>query len=80
MIEEADRILIFSGEGEHGTWEVFHGVRTVRALKYRLARERCGGDRWASAWVSEQKGKFRVYDQVDLEKGEIVGTREVDNV
>jgi hypothetical protein len=44
-------IHITSGEGENGTTEVFAGKRTERAVKLRLTRERCGGDRWARAAV-----------------------------
>jgi len=50
QIEEASLILIFAGEGERGTWKAYHGKDTVRALKMRLTKERCGGSRWASAW------------------------------
>jgi hypothetical protein len=48
QIEDASLILIFSGEGERGTWEVYNGKDTVRAIKMRLTKERCGGDRWLS--------------------------------
>ena len=40
-------IYIVSGEGEIGSAEVYTGKLTVRALKSRLTRERCSGDRWA---------------------------------
>jgi hypothetical protein len=53
---------ILSGEGEIGTWEgPIH--TTVRGIRARLTRERCGGDRHASAWelvpecTVEQYGK-----------------------
>jgi hypothetical protein len=40
---------ILSGEGIKGTWS---RVETTRlGLKQRLTREKCGGDRWAKAWV-----------------------------
>ena len=42
-------IRIVSGEGAVGGSEVYNGKRTVRALKSRLTRERCNGDRWARA-------------------------------
>lgn len=45
----AHPIHIVSGEGEEGTVEVYNGTRTARAIKMRLTRERCGGDRWARA-------------------------------
>lgn len=44
-------IHIVSGEGEEGTVEVYAGKRTARAIKMRLTRERCGGDRWARAVI-----------------------------
>lgn len=40
-------INIVSGEGETGTVEAYTGKRTARAIKARLTKERCGGDRWA---------------------------------
>jgi hypothetical protein len=45
------RIFIVSGEGDGGTYhrELYTGKRTQRAIKARLTRERCGGDRWACA-------------------------------
>lgn len=42
-------IRIVSGEGEEGTDEIYEGKRTLRALKSRLTKERCDGDRWAKA-------------------------------
>lgn len=44
-------IHIVSGEGEQGTVEVYTGKRTERAIKMRLTRERCNGDRWARAMI-----------------------------
>lgn len=44
-------IHIVSGEGEVGTVEVYTGTRTDRAIKMRLTRERCHGDRWARAMI-----------------------------
>ena len=40
-------LKIVSGEGENGTAQDYAGAKTVRAIKSRLTRERCGGDRWA---------------------------------
>ena len=40
-------LLIVSGEGEHGTEEDYDGEQTVAAIRERLTREMCGGDRWA---------------------------------
>lgn len=47
MIDASDEIEIISGEGEDGTREDYEGARTARAIKARLAKERCNGDRWA---------------------------------
>ena len=41
------KIEIVSGEGESGTVELFAGKHTVKAIRARLTRERCGDDRWA---------------------------------
>lgn len=45
------KIIIQSGEGENGSFEIYTGKRTERAIQLRLTRERCHGDRWAKAWV-----------------------------
>lgn len=42
-------ILILSGEGERGTWHLYKGKKSVRAIKCYLTKERCHGDRWAKA-------------------------------
>ena len=47
MIDAAEEIEILSGEGEVGTREDYDGARTVSAIKSRLTKERCNGDRWA---------------------------------
>lgn len=52
LIKKAETVLILSGEGEVGTYEKYEGKRTERALKSRLTKERCNGDRWAFAMVS----------------------------
>lgn len=41
------RLVIVSGGGEVGTVVPYTGAQTVRAIKARLTRERCGGDCWA---------------------------------
>jgi hypothetical protein len=47
-------ILIWSGEGDGpGASEVYGGALTMRALRSRLTRERCGGQRWARAVWSD---------------------------
>ena len=43
------QIAIVSGEYEFGTAVIYRGARTQRALRARLTRERCNGDRWARA-------------------------------
>lgn len=48
---ETNEIRIVSGEGQVGTSETYNGKRTLRAIKMRLTKERCGGDRWARAKV-----------------------------
>lgn len=46
------KILILSGEGVgEGHLEEKGGLSTPRAIKARLTRERCGGDRWAKAFL-----------------------------
>ena len=48
ILTQASRIEIVSGEGSGPvTTAAFSGARTVRALRARLTRERCHGDRWA---------------------------------
>lgn len=49
MIITNKKIRIVSGEGEMGTAEEYVGKMTPRAIKSRLTRERCNGDRWAKA-------------------------------
>lgn len=48
-IENIKKIQIVSGEGEQGKVETYNGKRTVRALKSRITKECCGGDRWCYA-------------------------------
>lgn len=45
--ENDEPLYIVSGEGEGGTAEEYDGAMNVRAIMSRLAKERCGGDRWA---------------------------------
>lgn len=47
VIATGKPLEIVSGEGENGMVEIYTGAKTVRAIKARLTRERCGGDRWA---------------------------------
>ena len=44
-------IVILSGEGEGGTFEHYTGKRAPQAIKTKLTRERCHGDRWAKAYI-----------------------------
>ena len=46
-IKNAEAIEIVSGEGTEGTCEDYEGTRTERAICMALAKEECGGDRWA---------------------------------
>lgn len=65
---EKNAILIVSGEGETGTSQAYTGKRTVRAIKMRLNKERCGGGRWAMAKVYSHSNAFGdVY--ADIERG-----------
>ena len=66
---ETNEIRIVSGEGEVGTIETYNGKRTLRAIKMRLTKERCGGDRWAKAKVFSHSNEYGdVF--VDVETGE----------
>lgn len=66
---KTNEIRIVSGEGEVGTSVVYNGKRTIRAIKMRLTKEKCGGDRWAKAKVYSHSNDFgHVY--VDVETGE----------
>lgn len=69
MLIKTNEIRIVSGEGEAGTSEIYNGKRTIRAIKMRLTRERCGGDRWANAKVFSHSNDFGdVF--ADVETGE----------
>ena len=45
------KILILSGEGLIGHFEVYKGKNTPRAIKMRLKKEACNGDRWSKAYI-----------------------------
>lgn len=51
LLDNNGQILILSGEGSQGTFEKFTGKRTGLAIERKLAKERCGGDRWARAYI-----------------------------
>jgi hypothetical protein len=44
-------VVIFSGEGEIGTYRAWPGEHSESRIKARLTRERSHGDRWARAYV-----------------------------
>lgn len=49
-------IVIVSGEGTgNGHRKTFTGNRTARAIRARLTKERCGGDRWAYVEIDGQR-------------------------
>ena len=59
-------ILIFSGEGETGTWKEYKGKDSDRAIKLRLTKERCNGDRWAKAYRHIGDGVYQnIYNTND---------------
>ena len=62
-------IRIISGDGETGTVERYSGKCSERAIKLRLARERCNGDRWAKA-VQYSHSNNGCNVGIDLETGE----------
>lgn len=69
-IEKGNAITIVSGEGEIGTLEAYKGKRTIRAIKMRLTKERCHGDRWAWAMVFSHHSTSGVSVSADIESGE----------
>lgn len=60
-------IVIFSGEGDEGTWERYNGAREAKALRSRLSRERCSGDRWASAWIEAEGYIDKAWEELGIE-------------
>ena len=58
IIATGKPLEIVSGEGENGTAEEYTGAKTVRAIKARLTRERCGGDRWARVDTADGMALF----------------------
>ena len=58
MIITNKDIIILSGEGENWSNEyLFTGRKTARAIKMKLKKERCGGDRWAYAYQYEYEAE-----------------------
>ena len=72
--------IILSGEGITGTLSTHTGRPTLAAINRRLAKERCGGDRWAraftpagdgyapDAYVDIHTGEMRTIDPEDVEE------------
>lgn len=85
-LENGD-ILIYSGEGDTGTFERYFGNRSLKAIRGKLSRERCGGDRWASVWVElsgmqdkgwvEAKIEHKVYGKLGRGFDEITEQRAI---
>ena len=67
----AGTIRIVSGEGTgEGIVEPYTGKRTIRAIKMRLTKERCGGDRWAKALVFSFTSVNDIDVFINIETGE----------
>lgn len=67
---ETNTVTIIAGEGVGGgTAKTFNGARTLRAIKMRLKKERCNGDRWAFAHVYSHTNEYCAVF-VDIETGE----------
>jgi hypothetical protein len=62
-------IRIISGEGEIGTVGRYFGKCSERAIKLRLSRERCSGDRWAMAIQYSHENEHGKVG-IDMETGE----------
>ena len=64
--------LVVSGEGEIGSWE--KKISTERGILRILARERCGGNRWARAFgdIYETKNG-KVGSDVETGEMKIIG-------
>ena len=70
QIKNTKEILIISGEGDFGDCEIYTGKRSERVLKSRLTRERCNGDRWASALLYAHETDTG-HVGIDFENGEV---------
>ena len=64
-------IIIISGEGERGTIEQYTGKKTQRAIKRRLTKEQCNGERWAKAVQYLHDTAYGDKAGVDLVTGEL---------
>ena len=69
-VQNTSEILIISGRGDFGGVDIYHGKRTEKALKLRLTRERCQGDRWAKAILYTHKTETG-HAGIDFESGEM---------
>ncbi len=58
LLDSDAPIQIISGEGEIGGIEPYTGKRSLRAIRQRLTKERCGGDRWAKARVFSHQNEY----------------------
>lgn len=56
---DKNEIVIISGKGAGpGHVERYEGCGSDRALKARLTRERCSGDRWACALIYSHDNEY----------------------
>ena len=69
-VQNAKEILIIAGEGEFGGVDIYTGKRSERALKGRLTKERCHGDKWAFALLYAHQTE-RGHCGINFESGEI---------
>jgi len=64
------KIFIVSGEGVEGWPEEYKGKRTELAIKQKLTKEKCHGDRWARAYIYSHSNELgSIY--INLETGEM---------
>ena len=85
-LENGD-MLIYSGEGDTGSFERYFGARSPKAIRSKLSRERCSGARWASVWIEldgvQDKGwrlariEHKVYGKLGRGLDEITDQRAV---
>lgn len=60
-------IVIMSGEGTGpGTFERYFGARTPKAIRAKLYRERCHGDRWAELFIEAPDMEDWLYRAIDV--------------
>lgn len=61
MINSIPQFLVFSGEGIYGTFEIYKGSLTQRAMKSRITKEFASGSRWAYMLRFEHVSKIGQY-------------------